>query len=558
MPNASSTDLSLLRRRLLAAMRLGPAVLSASLVAACAVPQSAEDSTTPEIGPSDTTETEAWQQLEKSEDARQAPVPMMFTWGTVHPGHVVYITVHGLWVNSQVDVAYGVEQGDLRMEDGTLYEIGDATVVATGVADDEGRFELRFQIPADLDTPGIRLQASVTTPDGQTLRSEVVNAQFDDPSLDHPNATEIHPHTQTDNLIAGVGYRVCIPAEQISADSACTPLADFHEWQALEITDYSLDRPLPADLNARACVIERGFIDECCYGVELFDAVTGPPLDICTGPEEWANQGGGGGGGGGGGWFVEGRPFATGDGVRRAGHRATTGWCQSIDLGTTPPPRIRQRVVDHWIGVAQDEHASVASFSRFNLELMALGAPSELLARSTRALADEIRHARQAFGIASHLAGYPVGPGPLSIDGSLERSTDPKAVLVAAIVEGCINETVCAVFALEAGRRADSSALQAAMDDIATDELRHAELSWAFVRWLLVKHPELRDAAVRAFSSYDPGPEPDADPDTRELNRWGVLTARDKHRLAAEVVATVVMPCARALLERPAVQEATC
>lgn len=47
-----------------------------------------------------------------------------------------------------------------------------------------------------------------------------------------------------------------------------------------------------------------------------------------------------------------------------------------------------------WSLAAQQEHASIASFSKFSLELMAVGAPAALLVRAHEAALDEINHAR--------------------------------------------------------------------------------------------------------------------------------------------------------------------
>ena len=47
-----------------------------------------------------------------------------------------------------------------------------------------------------------------------------------------------------------------------------------------------------------------------------------------------------------------------------------------------------------WAEIAALEHASVASFARFTLQLLSLGAPPELLADVGQASADEIRRRR--------------------------------------------------------------------------------------------------------------------------------------------------------------------
>ena len=67
-----------------------------------------------------------------------------------------------------------------------------------------------------------------------------------------------------------------------------------------------------------------------------------------------------------------------------------------------------------WLEVAALEYASVASFSRFSLHLMSLGAPPELLADTQRATLDEIEHARLAYGMASTYSESPLGPAPLT------------------------------------------------------------------------------------------------------------------------------------------------
>ncbi len=60
----------------------------------------------------------------------------------------------------------------------------------------------------------------------------------------------------------------------------------------------------------------------------------------------------------------------------------------------------RSRLCEHWSAIAVMEHASVASFARALLELLAVGAPAELLAATQGALADETRHAEWTFALA--------------------------------------------------------------------------------------------------------------------------------------------------------------
>lgn len=104
------------------------------------------------------------------------------------------------------------------------------------------------------------------------------------------------------------------------------------------------------------------------------------------------------------------------------------------------------------------EHASVAAFARFVLELIAPGAPSELVVSAQQVLGDEIEHARLCFGLASAYAGEALGPGALSAQGALD---DPsfQGCVARAIHEACVGETLAAAEAIEALARATDPAV---------------------------------------------------------------------------------------------------
>src|SRR5690606_33504532 len=107
--------------------------------------------------------------------------------------------------------------------------------------------------------------------------------------------------------------------------------------------------------------------------------------------------------------------------VARADWSGISGESTEIDAAT------RARLAAHWLAEAAVEHASVASFSRFALSLLALGAPPSLVASAHAAALDEIRHAQDCFALASRYRGEPVGPGPLPIPEG-PPPTDPAEV----------------------------------------------------------------------------------------------------------------------------------
>ena len=148
----------------------------------------------------------------------------------------------------------------------------------------------------------------------------------------------------------------------------------------------------------------------------------------------------------------------------------------------------RAALAAHWARLGQMEHASIAAFARFSLQLLSLGAPPELVEACTRALGDETAHTKLCFRIASVYAGRALGPGPLDVAGSLALSSLADIVDL-VIAEGCFGETSAALEALEAATSASDPVIRAAYSRIAVDEQRHAELAFQFVRWALVQEP---------------------------------------------------------------------
>jgi hypothetical protein len=167
--------------------------------------------------------------------------------------------------------------------------------------------------------------------------------------------------------------------------------------------------------------------------------------------------------------------------TRSAAWRANERLKPRLDHLTEPE---RASLAAHWTKLGQLEHASIAAFARFSLQLLALGAPPDLVESCTQALADETAHTKLCFELASAYAGRAVGPGPLDIDGSLAASSLGDIVDL-VLAEGCFGETSAALEAFEAAESAVDPVIAAAYAQIAADEQRHAELAFRFVRWAL-------------------------------------------------------------------------
>ncbi len=204
-----------------------------------------------------------------------------------------------------------------------------------------------------------------------------------------------------------------------------------------------------------------------------------------------------------------GRPFLIAESARMASIEARTDW---LDPTLAPDPSgltavERAELAAHWARLGQMEHASIAAFARFNLQLLSLGAPSDLVEACNRALADETAHARACFALASAYGGIPLGPARLDLERCFE-DTSLEAIAKLVLREGCLGETVASLEALAAAEVASEPAVKQALTRIGQDELNHAELAFKFLRWALTQMPaearyELAREAAQQLADFE-------------------------------------------------------
>jgi hypothetical protein len=248
---------------------------------------------------------------------------------------------------------------------------------------------------------------------------------------------------------------------------------------------------------------------------------------------------------------VPGRPFLIDGEARRARVDQRCDWSRaSSDVAGELEPGLREALAAHWLEQGLMEHASVAAFARFTLQLLSVGAPAELVAASARAMQDEIAHAEGCFGLARLYSRRDLGPGPLPLAGALERS-DLWSIVHDTVLEGCIGETVAAVEAGEAGARCEDDGVRPLLERIAREEYQHATLAWHFLRWALARDPGLAPRVqalfARVLSEREAGVARALEPNASDLGRHGVLSPELRRSLEQRVLREVVAPCAHAL-----------
>ncbi len=253
-----------------------------------------------------------------------------------------------------------------------------------------------------------------------------------------------------------------------------------------------------------------------------------------------------------------GRPFLVDNSPRTASvERADRGW----SLGVLAPDttgldaEVRRALAAAWAADALLEHASIAAFSRFSLELLAVGGPADLVAAAHQAALDEVRHARICFALAQSYAGAPLGPSAFPFQGSITVSSDLASFAAATAREGCIGETLSAIIAAEQLARATDPAVRRALSAIAEDESRHAELAWRTVAWAIERGGDAVRVAVAAAledaARYVPSVTTDTAIPPGILGSHGRLDATSTREAMARALDEVVRPCFASLLQAP-------
>lgn len=183
--------------------------------------------------------------------------------------------------------------------------------------------------------------------------------------------------------------------------------------------------------------------------------------------------------------------------------------------------------------LAREEHASSAAFCRVLLELLAHGAPASLLADVLHAVRDELRHAEvwsQVFGTPPLACDeLPVNAQLLGLQGRQLQD-----LIAETFRDGCVGEAWAALRAAERARcQPMPPEARAALDVLAADEVRHAELAWRTLAWSTRLSSERGRVAREVVR--------------RETSTLRQLAHQELPPLLGQLLTQAVLPCAEAL-----------
>ncbi|MCB9777679.1 MAG: ferritin-like domain-containing protein [Alphaproteobacteria bacterium] len=210
----------------------------------------------------------------------------------------------------------------------------------------------------------------------------------------------------------------------------------------------------------------------------------------------------------------------------------------------------RDALAAFWLKNAAAEHSSVAGFHRFALDLLAHGAPPELLLAAQRAASQEVQHAIDCFSLASRYAGTTRGPAPMPLGESAPVAGSLAALAVWTVRDGAVGETIAAWLAARALERATDPVVREKLAIIVRDETEHAELAWKTLAWAVEQGgDEVRRAIMACINSVDPEPVSEAWT-SPALVAHGLLPAEEQTAAVRRCLEEVIRPVAASLLAR--------
>lgn len=158
----------------------------------------------------------------------------------------------------------------------------------------------------------------------------------------------------------------------------------------------------------------------------------------------------------------------------------------------------RARLGRTWMTRSQAEYLAISTFAILSVDLTAAGAPADMLSLCHRAAIDEVRHAELCIRAASLYTGkqeLPV-PGMSNLPNDAKKPKLHQA-LANTLLVSCISETYATTILAETRDRTTDPCIHEVLTAIYSDEIMHARMGWAYLRYCLDKDPDgVRQAAA--------------------------------------------------------------
>jgi hypothetical protein len=228
-------------------------------------------------------------------------------------------------------------------------------------------------------------------------------------------------------------------------------------------------------------------------------------------------------------------------------------WAETTAAGLTDAERAR--LAGTWMRRSQAEYLAVSTFSVLAMDLVAAMAPADVLSLCLRAGIDEVRHAELCIRMAEIYSGRKQLPPP----GMSSLPDDPQRprlhqALANTMLVSCVSETYATtVLAATRDLTVDPTA-QAVLTAIYSDEVMHARLGWAYLRYAIDQGGQgaidaaarMVPIALRGVANVVERERPDGEV-TEAVRGHGLMTPEEEREIFSTCVRDVLVPGFEAL-----------
>lgn len=145
-------------------------------------------------------------------------------------------------------------------------------------------------------------------------------------------------------------------------------------------------------------------------------------------------------------------------------------------------PALRRAMGETWQRRAHEELKAAMSFALLSRSLLEVGTVPDVLARVTRAVSDEVRHAEALRALASRYLGEEVPwPPPVHVEADLPGPHPRRRAALHVVTLCCMSESIASVFFEAAHDAAVSPSARATLGLVLADEVEHARAGWVYL-----------------------------------------------------------------------------
>lgn len=146
----------------------------------------------------------------------------------------------------------------------------------------------------------------------------------------------------------------------------------------------------------------------------------------------------------------------------------------------------RARLAGTWTRRSAAEYLAVSTFAVLAIDLVAAGAPADVLSLCMRAGIDEVRHAELCLRMVEIYGGKRIQPPP----GMSSLPDDPKRpklhqALANTLLVSCVSETYATTVLTATRDLTEDPVAHGVLTSIYSDEVMHARLGWSYLRYAL-------------------------------------------------------------------------